>query len=327
MNDRIMGRRRASIRYTRRDAARPAPSAPRLRAAAGSVSPCSPPPARRRPGRSPKGSRTAPLSPGREARVPVPAGRPSRPATCAGPGSRIPGAAAARFLDGPARAGGRNRCATRSTRSSAAAPSSSKQPAWQPVCDAAAALPPDRPDRGNRAVLRVELRPAHRHQRRRVDLRHGHRLLRAAAQGQPHAHGALPLPDLRRAAGPAGDRPVVGLPGSQAPAAAGPDRRQPRRPLPRARRHRPRSGAAEGPGDRVGRRSGRALLPAHPGLGPGAARERRAPAGRLRGPERATRSARWAGSSSSAASCRRSAPRCRGSRTGRGAIPERCSAS
>ena len=52
--------------------------------------------------------------------------------------------------------------------------------------------------------------------------------------------------------------------------------------------HREGSRAAQGPRDRLGRRPGRALLPAHPGLRPGAARERRAPARGIRGPERAS---------------------------------------
>ncbi len=140
----------------------------------------------------------------------------------------------------------------------------------------------------HRRVLRVAVRSLPGDQRGRVDGRHGHRLLRAAAARQPHAHVALPLSDLRGAAGPAGDRPLVGVPRPQAQAAARPDRGQPGRPLPRPGRHRDGSGAAQGARDRLGRRRGRALLPAHPGFRPGAAPERRAPARGLRGPERAS---------------------------------------
>ena len=59
-------------------------------------------------------------------------------------------------------------------------------------------------------------------------------------------------PLYARAAGPARDRPRVGLSGPQEPAPARQARRQPRRALLRARRHRPRCRAAQGPRARRG---------------------------------------------------------------------------
>jgi membrane-bound lytic murein transglycosylase A len=59
------------------------------------------------------------------------------------------------------------------------------------------------------------------------------------------------------------------VPGAEGQAPARQARGQSRRALPRARRHRSRSRAAEGKRAGLGRRRGRRLLPAHPGIRPG----------------------------------------------------------
>ena len=121
-----------------------------------------------------------------------------------------------------------------------------------------------------RRFFETLLHPLPGGQPRRQPRGHDHRLLRAAAPGQPPALGHLPLSGLRRARRPAGGGSVRAVPGAQAHAPARPARRAPRRALLPARRHRGGQGRGAGPRAAVDRRCGRAVLPADPGVRAGA---------------------------------------------------------
>ena len=156
---------------------------------------------------------------------------------------------------------------------------------WEPSCAAADSVDP-RDGAAVRAFFEVHFSPYQVMAADGRDGRHDHRLLRAAARGQPHADRPLRGAAVRRARRSSHRRPDGALPGAQGQAGARPRRGKKGRALLAARRHRARKGTARRQDTRLRRGSGRCVLPADPGLRSRAARRRRHRARRLRGPER-----------------------------------------